>query len=216
MGGTPVTRGDVDLADVQGLVRFGYGKLTQAAYVLARVRNPVAARAWLRSAPVTSAVTMTPPPSTALQVAFTAPGLEALGVPASVVTGFSAEFLAGMAAENRARRLGDVGNNAPAGWEWGAGVPSRVPHLVVMFFAEPGNGGVDAFMHRVQGNTWTDAFDVLRRLDTADLDGVEPFGFTDGISQPEIDWEQARDPLPTQLDIHQRRRARRVPARLSQ
>ncbi len=200
MGGAPVTRGDLDFADVQGIVRFGHGKLTQAAYLLARVRNPAAARAWLRSAPVTSAVTVTPPPSTALQVALTAAGLQALGVPWSVVGGFSAEFLGGMAADNRARRLGDVGSNAPARWEWGAGGQSRVPHLVVMFFAEPGNGGVDAFMHRAQGSTWTDAFDLLRRLDTGDLGGLEPFGFSDGISQPEIDWQQARDPLRAQLD----------------
>ena len=40
----------------------------------------------------------------------------------------------------------------------------------------------------------------LRTLDTADLDGVEPFGFTDGISQPKIDWEQQRETPTTQLD----------------
>jgi len=69
-----------------------------------------------------------------------------------------------------------------------------------MFFAEPRDGGVDAFMRRAHGSTWADAFDVLRRLDTGDLDGHEPFGFTDGISQPEIDWERGRDPGSAQLD----------------
>jgi hypothetical protein len=73
MGG--VTMNEFDYADVQGLVRFGYKKMTKASYALLRVKDVAAARAWLRSAPVTSAVEMKPPPPTALHVAFTAPGL---------------------------------------------------------------------------------------------------------------------------------------------
>jgi deferrochelatase/peroxidase EfeB len=40
----------------------------------------------------------------------------------------------------------------------------------------------------------------MRWLKTADLDGVRPFGFTDGISQPQIDWERQRDPTRPQID----------------
>ncbi|HSQ28407.1 MAG TPA: hypothetical protein VLN49_01070 [Gemmatimonadaceae bacterium] len=194
-----MTSTDVDYRDVQGLVRFGYRHMTEAMYVLVRVKDARAARVWLRSAPITSAVTMTPPPSAALHIAFTAPGFQALGVPASVLAGFSAEFLAGMTSENRARRLGDVGSNTPVAWDWG-GSTSTVPHLVVMFFSEPDSGGVEAFMRRTAGPSWYDAFDELRRLGTADLDGREPFGFADGLSQPEIDWEQRRDATADQLD----------------
>jgi hypothetical protein len=50
-----VTMSEFDYADVQGLVRFGYRKMTKASYALLRVKDAVAARAWLRSAPVTSA-----------------------------------------------------------------------------------------------------------------------------------------------------------------
>ncbi|TMH02937.1 MAG: hypothetical protein E6H67_13915 [Betaproteobacteria bacterium] len=177
---------EVDYSDVQGLVRFGYGKMKEASYVHLRVKDVAAARAWLRSAPVTSAVATTPPPSTAMQVAFTAAGLEALGVPASVRAGFSAEFLAGMIEENRSRRLGDVGSNAPSQWEWGYG--AGVPHLMVMFFAEPGR--LQALTQGCKVDAWNEAFDELRWLGTADLDGVEPFGFADGISQPQLDWER--------------------------
>ena len=70
MGGTFMI--PVDYSDVQGLVRFGFGKMTEAIYALMRIRNTSAARAWLRGATITSAVAMNPPPSTALQVAFTA------------------------------------------------------------------------------------------------------------------------------------------------
>ena len=87
---------DVDYADMQGLVRFGYGHMTRASYALVKVKNVAAAKSWLRSASVTSAVATKPPPVTALNVAFTAPGLSALGLPQSVIAGFSHEFRGGM------------------------------------------------------------------------------------------------------------------------
>ena len=191
----------VDYSDIQGLVRLGYRKMTQTAYVLVRVKNSFAARKWLRNAPVTSAVTMNPPPSTALHVAFTSAGLKALGVRDEVIAGFSPEFIAGMTSDNRTRRLGDVGSNAPWKWDWG-GTPTGddLPHLVVMFFAEPNDGGVEALMGRTMGAEWVDAFTTIRRLGTENLDGVEPFGFTDGISQPEIDWNEQRDASAPALD----------------
>jgi deferrochelatase/peroxidase EfeB len=194
MGCTPMT--EVDYSDVQGLVRFGYGKMTEASYALLRVKNAAAAKDWLRTAPLTSAITMDPPPAAALQVAFTARGLAEIGVPASVIAGFSPEFLAGMTEESRTRRLGDVGTNAPSQWAWGYG--ASAPHLVVMFFAEP--GGLTNFIQSATGPHWRDAFEEMRWLKTADLDGVEPFGFTDGISQPRIDWERQRDPTRPQID----------------
>src|SRR5271165_7543562 len=96
-----VTMSEFDYADVQGLLRFGYKKMTKASYSLLRVKDVVAARVWLRSAPVTSAVEMNPPRTTALHVAFTAAGLGALGVSESVIAQFSHEFRAGMAQESR-------------------------------------------------------------------------------------------------------------------
>jgi Dyp-type peroxidase family len=182
-------RQQVDYADVQGIVRFGYRRMTEASYALLRVRSAEAARAWLRTAPITSAVTQQPPPPTAIQVAFTAGGLSALGLPAAVLAQFSPEFLGGMVADNRSRRLGDVGSNAPSAWAWGNG--DRTPHLVVMFFSEP--GGLADLVMRTTDARWDAAFDLLALLGTSSLDGVEPFGFVDGICQPEIDWPQQRD-----------------------
>ena len=179
----------VDDADVQGIVRFGYRRMTEATYALARIKNVEAARAWLRSAPITSAITRSPPPPTAMQIAFTAAGLEALGTPPAVLAAFSKEFLAGMTEEHRARRLGDVGVNDPWQWEWGG--PGNVPHVVVMFFAEP--GGIGQLVRNTTAGIWNEAFTLQRVLGTADLDGVEPFGFADGVSQPVVDWAQERN-----------------------
>ena len=53
---------------------------------------------------------------------------------------------------------------------------------------------------RAQRTIWHEAFEEMQWLGTADLDGVEPFGFADGISQPQIDWERQRDTTSPQID----------------
>ena len=95
-----------------------------------------------------------------------------------------------MAEESRARQLGDVGSNAPAGWAWGRA--GSEPHAVVMFFAETAR--FDAFRQECTGSLWDEAFGTPHWLETEYHGTTEPFGFTDSISQPQIDWSQARDP----------------------
>jgi deferrochelatase/peroxidase EfeB len=180
----------IDHTDVQGLVRFAHARMTEACYLTLRIRDAAAARAWCAAAPVTTAEYREHPPEVALQVAFTSAGLRSLGVPGDVVAGFSAEFLSGMAGdENRSRRLGDVGANAPAAWPWGG--PGSIPDVLVMLFANPGK--LEGWKRTVQDGAWDAAFELMQCLDTSDLDGYEPFGFKDGLSQPEIDWDGKRD-----------------------
>ncbi|QNI30190.1 peroxidase [Alloacidobacterium dinghuense] len=190
------TPSPVDFADIQGLVRFGYGALTEASFVLLEIRDPSTARAWLDSAPVSTGVELAQAPDTALQIAFTCEGLRALGIGEDILTGFSAEFYSGMAGDkNRSRRLGDVGANSPQYWEWGGS--SKNPHLVVMIYAREGQ--LEAWSQTIRGADWESAFSVLDCLPTSNLFGVEPFGFTDGISQPTIDWKRQRQPKEDQI-----------------
>ena len=85
---------------------------------------------------------------------------------------------------------------------------------MVMLFAMPGRLG------DVERNVKTPAFDaafaLLRRLETTDLGGVEPFGFVDGISQPKIDWDRARNTVGDQLDYSNVVALGEIPARLSE
>ena len=178
----------VDYTDVQGLVRFGFANMSEAVYLLLTVRDPAAARAWLAQAPVTDAADKTPIPTAALQIAFTREGLEALRVPQNIIAGFSSEFLTGMAGDaNRSRRLGDTGVNAPEAWQWGGA--NKVPHLLVMLFADD---NLAAFEQSVTGPQFQSAFAELSRLGTSDIGGREHFGFIDGISQPLPDWGRTR------------------------
>ena len=186
----------VEFEDVQGLVRFAFKHHTEASFLLLRVRDPVAARAWIRQAPVSNAVELDHPSPTVLQLAFTHAGLRALGVPADITGNFSKEFVAGMAGDaNRARRLGDVGANESKCWQWGAG--ERVPHAVALLYTMPGCLGD---WQRAIEEQCAPGFDVMHRLSTSDMGGLEPFGFIDGISQPQPDWSRRRPAIDkTQL-----------------
>jgi deferrochelatase/peroxidase EfeB len=174
--------------DVQAIVRFGHGHLTAASFLLMRVKDADAARAWLATAPVSIATTTTSLPSTAMQVAFTSEGLRALGIDQAIVDGFSPEFIVGLGGDAaRSRRLGDVGANDPSRWNWGVG--DRLPHVMVLLYATA--DAFDAWQAQVLGECGH-AFEQIECLGTADFGGVEPFGFTDGISQPLVDWERER------------------------
>ena len=193
---------EVVFDDVQGLVRFGHGHLIEAAFLLLRIEDAAAARAWLAAAPVTSARDANPLPDTVLQIAFTSGGLRRLGLAEDAIVGFSDEFLSGMASEdNRSRRLGDIGENSPSRWAWGR--LGHEPDLLLMLYASAGS--VAAWTEAVKGATWGSAFSTVATLPTKRLGDIgdgfsrEPFGFVDGISQPELDWQQERRTGVTEL-----------------
>ncbi|HHI77154.1 MAG TPA: peroxidase, partial [Gammaproteobacteria bacterium] len=99
-------RPTVEFEDMQALLRSGLGRLSEARFLLLQIRDAAAARAWIGEAPVDAAAGVAPAPRTALQLAFSAPGLRALGLGEAALRGFSAEFVEGMAGDaNRSRRL---------------------------------------------------------------------------------------------------------------
>ena len=178
----------VELEDIQGLVRFAYKHHTEAVFLLLRITDRAAARAWLARAAITDALTRDPAPNTALQVALTSVGMRALGVAEDIIDSFSPEFVDGMAGDaSRSRRLGDQDASDPTRWQWGSG--ERTPHVAVLLYALPGLLG--GLQQTIEGELRA-GFEITDWLTTANLDGVEPFGFVDGISQPELDWSRQR------------------------
>lgn len=186
-----------DLVDIQGFVTSGYGHLPLARYVLLQVADAARAQTWLGQ--LAGMVTTAAPwpetpggkvkPVCAYNVAFTATGLAALGLPATVRCTFPIEFLEGMATPARSKLLGDRDGSAPEHWSFGG--PASPPlHIVVLVHAVD-EGALEQACGRLA--------ELVRASDGGLVelpDGVqhghrppadrEPFGFNDGIAQPKI------------------------------
>jgi Dyp-type peroxidase family len=178
----PVT---IDLGDVQGLVARGYGTLGAAAFLLLGLEDGAAARRWLGS--VLESVTSGEdrPEGRAVNVAFTSLGLLRLGLEDEVLQQFSNEFVHGMTTEHRRRALGDVGDSAPEEWDWGG--PTTDPVGAVLLLYARDTSELAGLLEEHSRLLVEAGVEVQRKLDTSDLDGFEPFGFRDGISQPFVE-----------------------------
>lgn len=184
-------------ADIQAIVRTGYGTLKEAAFQLYRIADRQAAAGWLAAVPATSIADLEADRvPAAVQVALTSAGLRALRLPEEVIGSFSDEFLSGMAGEEgRSRRLGDIEASAPQRWVWGWG--EREPHLLVMLYAETGRLA-DWRASAAPGAG--SGLQLIHEIRAGDLGDREPFGFFDGASQPRVDWDERRTPN-TRLDL---------------
>ncbi len=175
----------LDLPDIQGLVTFGYRDLPAARFLLLRVSEGSQARAWLGglAGQVTSATAN--PTATAVNVALTASGLAALGLPANAVAMFSDQFIGGMTEAHRGRLLGDLDENAPERWAWGGPEAPAIDVLLLLY-------GRDAAALSDLADRQAAAYRELglrevQSLPTVDLGRQEHFGFHDGIAQPVIE-----------------------------
>jgi deferrochelatase/peroxidase EfeB len=199
MSAKPAIRSEIDIDDIQALVWTGFDSLKGGSYMLLHVDDPRAARQWLRSLTPTSfgdlygADGAKQTRDEVVQVALTATGLKALGIPETVLLTFSPEFVEGMTgSQNRSQRLGDIGANAPERWQWGVG--ENEPHLLLILLARDA-GAVEELVRRKRAQAELAGLTVIGEiLKTSDMDDREPFGFADGISQPSFDWEVPRKP----------------------
>ncbi|GAB7007066.1 peroxidase [Nocardioides sp. AN3] len=168
--------------DVQGLLLQGYGKLRAAGYLILRITDATLARDWIGA--LLPEITFGPdrPEAGAVNVAFTATGLVALGPASDTVSGFPPEFLEGMASAHRSRLLGDVGAAAPGQWAWGGPENPQVDGLLLVFARDDAELTESLARHR----TLMADHGVVEvgALDTQDIGFREHFGFRDGLSQP--------------------------------
>ena len=169
----------LDLDDIQGLVVRGYGKLKSARLLLLTVADADKARAYLRTlcAPGQINRASESDPPLARQIAFTAPGLAALGVGPATLATFAREFLEGMNDEVRADGLRD-----PHGLAWG----ERDAHVLLAIYADTEDALATelAAQRRAMG----DAFSRIVEKDSQLLpDNKEHFGWRDGLSMPKIE-----------------------------
>jgi len=185
----------IDWGDTQGMVLRGYGEQPQVAYLVLRVDDPAAARAWIGAAAhrfTTGDRAAGRKDDCYLNIAFTRVGLGKLGLSEAGLNAFPTAFYEGMASPNRARILGDTGQSAPASWEWGG--PGAEPDALLMIYAkDPATlaGAIDGEKAAMQGVTPV----VEPLIAQLSEDGAEHFGFQDGISQPVIEGSPKEDRL---------------------
>jgi Dyp-type peroxidase family len=186
-----------DLDDIQGFITSGYGALRHTAYLFVRADAPLGARRWLKR--ITPLLTMATRPgsgemherpartATAINLALTAEGLLACGLPREALRTFAPEFVEGMATEHRARILGDHGVSAPDHWEVGG--PHGGPLHAVLIVHAADEAARDAACE-VQRALLAEA--GMRVVTNGLQQGCrpesecEPFGFRDGMAQPAI------------------------------
>ncbi len=172
--------------DIQGLVVRGYGTLHAARFLLLEVTDPVAARRYIARAISRVNRASESPAAVALQLAFTAQGLNQLGLSDQILGTFSREFIEGMADRVRAESLGDVGANAPDAWRWGR---ANI-HAMVMVYAT--SATIDEHVGHELAEL-ADGFRVVHEQRTTHLrDHKEHFGWRDGLSMPTIDGVPSR------------------------
>ena len=172
----------IDLADVQGNLLRGY-TYPVAAYLFLHVVDADRARAllarMLEQVATAEAWPAAQPPSV-LDIAFTAAGLDALGVS---LASFPDAFREGMAA--RADRLGDRGPSAPSGWEPGLGTGAA--HALVTIHAVDA-ARLDERREQLRGVGAAGAIAIVHEQWAAALTGGrDHFGFFDGIAQPAVE-----------------------------
>jgi len=187
--------------DIQALVFNAYPKNENAFYVVVEVIDAAKARAWLRQIADALSTGDEQRYATTVNLALTARGLSALGLPEQALRTFSREFREGMAGEeHRSRILGDVDDSCPEDWLWGGTVesrevtgepkaksaPRRPVHAMLMLFADSETSLKELLAtHRSQ---YEGALREVFLRDTTWLpDRKEHFGFVDGIAQPAIE-----------------------------
>jgi Dyp-type peroxidase family len=174
----------LELADIQGLVLSGYARQPFARYWFLDFAQKPAAR-WLSRVlfRVSTSERRERRGDRRVNVAFSASGLAALGLPDSALATFPRAYLDGMAAPARARALGDHGENAAEHWEFG-GARGRVDALVLAYASDPEE--LDEESDELEDEFDRFGFDAHVEDAYLPADRRGHFGFLDARSNPRL------------------------------
>jgi Dyp-type peroxidase family len=189
-----------DHADIQGNLLTPYA-LPYGAFLLVNMADGDAGRAWLGELAerVTGARDQDAGLSGAWNVAFTYPGLEALGVPERFLRPLPQDFREGMEAR-AVDRLKDIGESDPGRWQTGLR-ESDGGHMMVMLRARTHTERDDLVeearqlfgRHILYDEITNPLPDSPEELQKCGGGQREHFNFADGCSQPAIEGSPAAD-----------------------
>lgn len=126
----------------------------------------------------------------AVQLAFSAHGLQQMGLDVSLANGFDRAFCEGMTTEFRQRVLGDLETNSPGNWLWS----DSGADVVIWTYTQTGSDAEQLLADILKCDRETGMKQVYS-LSTDRLPGTrEHFGFRDGISNPGLPRSGQTDP----------------------
>lgn len=173
---------ELERKDIQGIVVSAYKHLPCAGYLLLRIKGAPQARAWISQRVPEIMSSEKKHASLSINLAFTFSGLKSLGLSQSVLDAFSFPFQEGMSAESRARLLGDIDENDPSGWDWGA---QNNPVDVLLLLYAKDETTLAAAVRRQQDAFAEGGLELVKHLSAGrQPNSHEHFGFNDGIGQP--------------------------------
>lgn len=184
-----------DLKDMQGTIFSGYAHLPYASYLFVQITDSAAGKAWLgRILPLVTTAERWPrrpdgsrdKPARSLNIGINFAALQTLGLPQDALNTFEPEFIAGVA--SRAKLLGDTKESAPENWDVGG--PTTAPVHVLLVLNTPDEATLDEYLEdqrKLIGETKGGVQEVNEQRGHRPPSDKEPFGFQDGISQPDIE-----------------------------
>ncbi|NJN24257.1 MAG: hypothetical protein HC810_07560 [Acaryochloridaceae cyanobacterium RL_2_7] len=181
---------NLELQDIQGLIISSYGHLSHTTISLFEIKEPTKVQGWLEhcieQGRMTSALRDQPKVAitSAMNIAFTAAGMRALGASETLMESFSHEFQQGMQHVERSRRIGDYQTiNDPQHWDdyW-----HRPIHLMLILQGNPEELESTKNLIIQEGEASGLSF-INHEQGYIPESHQEHFGFTDSISQPTIE-----------------------------
>ncbi len=196
------------LAEIQGIIITAYSHLVYSTYLFATIHDKTGAKEWLSA--IAPNVTHSNwdkdenqkpiKPKSAVNIAFTAPGLTALDLPPEALASFPQEFREGISEASRSRRLGDTGGSDPSRWEFGSA--STKPIHLLLILQAPTKEELLGLNEKYANSMSAAGIKLIYQQDAERPAGKsEHFGFQDGISQPTIagspNCKPSDDPIAT-------------------
>ena len=189
---------DLELDDIQGILLSGYGHLPESAYLFLALDDPARGRSWLGR--LANRVTTADwraegggrrKPDRGINVAVSAAGLRALGLPPGSLDTFPQEFVEGMARPPRPRRLGDTGSSDPGRWEFGGtAAPTADEIHALLILQAPDRDALDRLCDEHAGGLHAAGIREVvlpRHYGRQERGFRDHFGYHDSISQPAIE-----------------------------
>ena len=182
----------LDLNDIQGLIHHEYG-YPKTRHLLFEIATPAAGQAllaFLAPRVTHAALVLDPAPATLVNVGISHAGLVALNVDPAILARFPLEFME----TPDPVTMGDVGPSAPEMW-WNKQFSTSQVHLVIHLFGQS-VAALDALTATIRSAA-VGNHELLPAADggaiqggkIGTLRGETHFGYRDGISQPDVRWD---------------------------